>query len=192
MVKRLFVGGLSYETTEDELTELFSTCGGVSSVKLIMDGDRGRSKGFGFVDMASEGEARAALAKLNGFSLSGRIIAVSEARPQEPRALAPRPQAEPARNAPGKPDFVERRSGLKDRRRSQSSGGPAEKRPGAGAWSQGGKRGGDKDFRKGFGGAKKPWRGKPGGFSRGGPRGGKRASGSKRTGGGKRFGQRGR
>ncbi|HBL16145.1 MAG: hypothetical protein A2X36_04230 [Elusimicrobia bacterium GWA2_69_24] len=85
MTNKLFVGGLPYETTQDELTKLFSGCGKVNSVKIIMDRETGRSKGFGFVEMATEAEAQAALMKLNGTSLGPRQIFINEARPQERR-----------------------------------------------------------------------------------------------------------
>lgn len=85
MPVNLFVGGIPYEMTQAALTELFSACGSVTSVKLIMDRDTGRSKGFGFVEMGSEQEAQAAIEALNGKSIDGRSLTVNEARPQESR-----------------------------------------------------------------------------------------------------------
>lgn len=86
MNNKLFVGNLPYTATEDELKEAFTQAGNVVSVKIIMDRDTGRSKGFGFVEMATDQEAAAALEKLNGADYAGRAISVSIARPMEPRA----------------------------------------------------------------------------------------------------------
>ncbi len=85
MAKKLFVGGLSYNTTEDALREAFSQAGTVESATVIMDKMSGRSKGFGFVEMSSDEEADSAIQMLNGKNLDGRAITVNEARPQEPR-----------------------------------------------------------------------------------------------------------
>lgn len=85
MNNKLFVGNLPYTATEDELKEAFTQAGSVLSVKIIMDRDSGRSKGFGFVEMATDQEAAAALEKLNGADYAGRAISVSIARPMEPR-----------------------------------------------------------------------------------------------------------
>ncbi len=85
MGKRLFVGGLPYETTETQLQEMFSPFGRVESAKIITDRETGRSKGFGFVEMATDLEATAAIEKLNGSDMGGRKIAVNEARPMEDR-----------------------------------------------------------------------------------------------------------
>ncbi len=85
MAKKLYVGNLSYDTTEDELREAFSAHGEVTSVAVIKDKFSGRSKGFGFVEMANDGEADAAVGALNGKEIGGRALRVSEARPQEPR-----------------------------------------------------------------------------------------------------------
>lgn len=83
---RLFVGGLPYDVTEDQLHEMFSAQGQVASAKLITDRDTGRSKGFGFVDMPNDTEAQSAIQKLNGTQVGGRSIAVNVARPMEPRS----------------------------------------------------------------------------------------------------------
>lgn len=85
MAKKLYVGGLSYDTTEQTLKEAFSQAGTVESANVIVDRMTGRSKGFGFVEMATEEEARAAIEKLNGKEIDGRTVTVNEARPQEPR-----------------------------------------------------------------------------------------------------------
>jgi len=82
MEKKLYVGGLSYETTESALKELFSQAGTVSSVSVIMDKFSGKSKGFGFVEMSSEEEAKKAIEMFNGKELDGRNIIVNEARPK--------------------------------------------------------------------------------------------------------------
>jgi len=85
MEKKLYVGSLSYETTEDSLKELFSKAGTVSSVSVIMDKFSGKSKGFGFVEMSSEEEAKKAIEMFNGKELDGRNIVVDEAKPMEKR-----------------------------------------------------------------------------------------------------------
>ena len=85
MAKKLFVGGMSYNTTEDTLKETFSKAGTVESVTIIIDKISGRSKGFGFVEMSSEEEAQKAIEMFNGKELDGRNITVNEARPMESR-----------------------------------------------------------------------------------------------------------
>jgi len=85
MATKLFVGGLSWDTKEDSLRNFFSQAGNVVSATVITDKFSGRSKGFGFVEMSSEEEAKEAIKKLNGQSLDGRNITVNEARPQQPR-----------------------------------------------------------------------------------------------------------
>jgi RNA recognition motif-containing protein len=85
MAKRLFVGSLSYEVTAGQIEELFSTVGKVDSVNLITDKFSGNSKGFAFVDMASDEDATKAISQLDGKDLSGRNIVVNEARPREER-----------------------------------------------------------------------------------------------------------
>jgi RNA recognition motif-containing protein len=80
---RLFVGSLSWNTTDDQLKDFFSTVGTVNSANVIVDRDSNRSKGFGFVEMDSDEEAKKAIASLNGKELDGRAIIVSEARPRE-------------------------------------------------------------------------------------------------------------
>ena len=82
---RLYVGNLSYDTTEEELRELFAAHGTVESVNLITEGGSGRSKGFGFVEIRDDQEANAAIAALNGTDLRGRTINVNQARPRVER-----------------------------------------------------------------------------------------------------------
>ncbi len=83
MATRLFVGSLSWNTTDDQLKEFFASAGTVSSANVIVDRDTNRSKGFGFVEMSSDEEAQKAISSLNGKELDGRAIVVSEARPRE-------------------------------------------------------------------------------------------------------------
>lgn len=85
MAKKLFVGGLSWDTTDATLRDFFSQMGTVTSASVIMDKFTGRSRGFGFVEMSDDKEAQEAIDKLNGQSLDGRTVAVNEARPQERR-----------------------------------------------------------------------------------------------------------
>lgn len=86
MAKKLYVGGLSYGTTEATLRDTFATAGTVESATIIMDKMTGRSKGFGFVEMATDEEAQKAIDAFNGKELEGRTLTVNEARPMEPRA----------------------------------------------------------------------------------------------------------
>jgi RNA recognition motif-containing protein len=85
MATKLFVGSLSYQTTDAELEEFFAAVGQVVSAKVIIDRDTNRSKGFGFVEMSSEEEAKEAVKQLDGKELGGRKLIVNEARPQAPR-----------------------------------------------------------------------------------------------------------
>src|SRR5215467_5931897 len=80
---RLYVGGLPYQTTEQDLIDLFSQGGEVASAVIITDRDTGRSKGFGFVEMNDEQEARSAIDRLNGTTLGARTITVNEARERQ-------------------------------------------------------------------------------------------------------------
>lgn len=82
MGRRLYVGNLSYDTTDERLREMFEEHGSVTSAQVIMDRDTGRSKGFGFVEMGSDQEAQAAIAALNGQQVDGRALTVNEARPK--------------------------------------------------------------------------------------------------------------
>lgn len=85
MVKRLFVGSLSFSVTSSQLEELFSQVGKVESLNLITDKFSGQSKGFAFVEMSTEEESKEAIKKFNNFELDGRKIVVNEARPREDR-----------------------------------------------------------------------------------------------------------
>jgi RNA recognition motif-containing protein len=82
---KLYVGSLPYSTTEQQLSELFSQYGTVTSAKVITDRYTGQSRGFGFVEMSTGEEAQKAIAALNGSALGGRTLVVNEARPQEKR-----------------------------------------------------------------------------------------------------------
>ena len=83
MKKKLFVGNLSFQTTEAELKDLFTQAGQVETVRIITDRDTGRSKGFGFVEMQDGGDN--AIAQMNGQDFNGRALTVNEARPMAPR-----------------------------------------------------------------------------------------------------------
>jgi cold-inducible RNA-binding protein len=85
MTQKLYVGNLSYATTEGDLSALFEAVGEVNSVNLITDRMSGRSKGFAFVEMAEYSAAQEAITQLNGKEVDGRQIKVAEARPQKPR-----------------------------------------------------------------------------------------------------------
>jgi cold-inducible RNA-binding protein len=85
MAMKLYVGGLVFALTEKELEELFAEYGAVTSTAIIKDRDSGQSKGFGFVEMADDTEAKAAMTALNGKDVNGRAIIVNEARPREDR-----------------------------------------------------------------------------------------------------------
>ncbi len=85
MAKKLYVGNLAYQITEEALREVFAPKGEVLSAKIITDAATGRSKGFGFVEMATDEDADKAITELNGTSVQGRAINVSEARPQRER-----------------------------------------------------------------------------------------------------------
>lgn len=85
MGKKLYVGNLPFSANDQSLQETFSQCGTVESARIITDRNSGRSKGFGFVEMASDEQAQAAIAKLNGADNGGRPMTVSEAKPMAPR-----------------------------------------------------------------------------------------------------------
>lgn len=87
MAKKLYVGNLSFNTTEESLNAKFSECGAVESAKIITDRNTGRSKGFGFVEMTNDDDADAAIEKMNGTEFDGRKIVVSEAKPQEKKSF---------------------------------------------------------------------------------------------------------
>jgi len=85
MAKRLYIGGISYNTTEDGLKQAFAQAGTVESATIIMDKVTGRSRGFGFVEMSTDEEAAKAIEMFNGKELDGRTLTVNEARPQASR-----------------------------------------------------------------------------------------------------------
>ena len=81
----IYVGNLSYGMSEDELRDAFGAFGEVSTVKILMDRETGRSRGFGFVEMPNKSEAETAIAQLNGKDVGGRALRINEARPREQR-----------------------------------------------------------------------------------------------------------
>lgn len=85
MSTKLYVGGLPYSVTEQQLSELFAQQGAVSSAKVITDKFTGQSRGFGFVEMSTGEEAKKAISALNGTQMDGRSLTVNEAKPQEKR-----------------------------------------------------------------------------------------------------------
>src|SRR5437867_10137032 len=85
MAKKIYVGNLSFQTTETDLTDMFGEVGQVESVQIITDRDTGRSKGFAFVQMADDAAAEKAIAQLNGKEVGGRNLTVNEARPMQTR-----------------------------------------------------------------------------------------------------------
>jgi cold-inducible RNA-binding protein len=87
METKIYVGNLSYETTEDDLRTLFAQAGTVASVALIKDRDTGKSKGFAFVEMSNQSEAEKAIQTFNGYSLANRPLKVNLARPREERSF---------------------------------------------------------------------------------------------------------
>jgi RNA recognition motif-containing protein len=86
MSKKLYVGNLAYQTTSNDLQQLFAQAGTVESAQLIEDRDTGRSKGFAFVEMSTEDEAAAAIEQFNGKEVAGRALKVNEAKPRENRS----------------------------------------------------------------------------------------------------------
>ncbi len=85
MAKNLFVGSLPWSVNDEQLAQIFAEAGSVDSARVITERDSGRSKGFGFVEMATDEEAKKAVEMLNGKELEGRAITVNEARPREER-----------------------------------------------------------------------------------------------------------
>src|SRR3989304_3021369 len=90
MATRLYVGGLPYSTTEEELRGLFESAGSINSVAIITDRYSGQSRGFGFVEMESKDQAQAAIRLLNGTALGGRALTVNEARERDSNSSGPR------------------------------------------------------------------------------------------------------
>jgi RNA recognition motif-containing protein len=86
MGSKIYVGGLPYSATEQQLSDLFAPHGSVQSARVITDKFTGQSRGFGFVEMGSEEEAKKAISALNGTQMDGRTLTVNEAKPQEPRS----------------------------------------------------------------------------------------------------------
>ena len=86
MPKKLYVGNMSYSTTQEQIRELFSQAGEVSEISLITDRETGRPKGFGFVEMATDEGGQEAIKRFNGYTLGDRTLTVNEARPREERS----------------------------------------------------------------------------------------------------------
>jgi cold-inducible RNA-binding protein len=86
MAKKLYVGNLAFQTTNQDLQELFAQAGTVESASIIEDRDTGRSKGFAFVEMSTEAEAASAIEQFNGKEVAGRMLTVNEAKPRENRS----------------------------------------------------------------------------------------------------------
>jgi cold-inducible RNA-binding protein len=95
MAKRIYVGNLSYKTTEEDLANLFEQVGEVESINIITDRDTGRSKGFAFVELDDKDVDRA-IAQFNGIDLNGRALTINEARPREERTGRRRRYARPS------------------------------------------------------------------------------------------------
>jgi RNA recognition motif-containing protein len=91
MAKKLYVGNLAFSVTDDELQQAFTAFGNIMSARVVMDRMTGRSKGFGFVEIEDDGQADEAVNKMNGQTIGGRPVRVSEAKPQEDRPRGPRP-----------------------------------------------------------------------------------------------------
>ena len=90
MSKRLYVGNMSYSTTEQDLRDLFGQCGTVADLKVMMDRETGRPRGFAFVEMGTDAEAQEAIAQVNGRDLGGRTLKVNEAEERAASRGAPR------------------------------------------------------------------------------------------------------
>ncbi|MBL8796770.1 MAG: RNA-binding protein [Planctomycetia bacterium] len=121
MAKKLYVGNLPYGISSSDLERVFQEYGTVESAQVIMDRDTGRSKGFGFVEMASDSEAEQAIQALNGQDFNGRPLTVNEARPREPRVGA-------GSSGGGRRDFGGDRGGDRDRNRGGYGGSGSGKR----------------------------------------------------------------
>lgn len=90
MAKKLYVGNLAFSVTDDELMQAFTSFGNILSARVVMDRMTGRSKGFGFVEVEDDSQADDAINKMNGQTIGGRPVRVSEAKPQEDRPRGPR------------------------------------------------------------------------------------------------------
>lgn len=90
MAKKLYVGNLAFSVTDDELMQAFTSFGNIMSARVVMDRMTGRSKGFGFVELEDDSQADEAVNKMNGQTIAGRPVRVSEAKPQEDRPRGPR------------------------------------------------------------------------------------------------------
>ena len=156
MGNKLYVGNLPYSVRDEDLQQSFGQFGAVTSAKVMMERDTGRSKGFGFVEMASDAEAQAAITGMNGQPLGGRSVVVNEARPMEAR---------PPRSGGG---------GFGGGGGGYGGGGGGGDRSGGGGYGGGGGRsggGGDGGFRSPYGGGGAGG-GRSGGGGGGGGRGG--------------------
>jgi RNA recognition motif-containing protein len=145
MSKRLFVGGLPYEMTDEKLQELFSQCGRVEKVKVMFDRATGRSKGFGFIEMATDLEGNAAILKFDGSTLGSRSISVKEAKPAEDRKREGGPGGRSNDNRPreNRPSSGpgNNRGGFGDQRGPRSGG--FSKPAGSGGYNGSNNRGGN-------------------------------------------------
>ncbi len=101
MGNKLYVANLAFHLTENEIQDIFSPFGTVQEVKLILDKLTGKSRGFAFVTLASDGEAERAMSEMNGHRIEGRALAITEARPREERPSGPRP---PGHGGPFRPN----------------------------------------------------------------------------------------
>lgn len=90
MAKKIYVGNLAFSVTDDELQQAFASFGTITSARVVMDKMSGRSKGFGFVEIENDADADTAIEKMNGQTIGGRAVRVSEAKPQEPGSRGPR------------------------------------------------------------------------------------------------------
>jgi RNA recognition motif-containing protein len=129
MGNKLYVGNLAYSIRDEDLNQAFSQFGGVQSAKVMIDRETGRSKGFGFVEMASDAEAQAAINGLNGQAIAGRAVVVNEARPRE-----------------------ERPGGFRSPYGGGGAGGGGRREGGGGGYGGGGGGGGGGGFRSPYGG----------------------------------------
>ena len=90
MAKKIYVGNLAFSVTDDELQQAFASFGNITSARVVMDKMSGRSKGFGFVEIEDDASADTAIEKMNGQTIAGRPVRVSEAKPQDPNSRPPR------------------------------------------------------------------------------------------------------